>query len=272
MKQTQYVEDGLYFRHWPSAASPKAVVLLVHGLGEHCERYTALAEALNSAGYAVCSLDLPGHGRSDGVRGHISSFENYRTAVLSLHKHARESYPEIDCFIIGHSMGGLITTDLLIHHQDLFKGALLSGSAIQSPQQPPAWQISLITGLSKLMPKLGALSLDASCICRDKSVVDAYMGDPLVSKEKLSAKFLVEMFKTMEACQKNAKAITLPIRIMHGSADVMTDPQGSQLLHDLVSSDDKELEIYEGLFHEIFNEPEAPAIYQQVVNWLDKRN
>ena len=271
MEEKQFIEDGIYYRHWPSNSETKAVVLLVHGAGEHCERYSALAESLNNSGYALCSLDLPGHGRSEGTRTHIGNFVDFENAVLNAYGKAQEWYPEKSIFLLGHSMGGLIAAHLLLEHQHLFKGALLSGPAIQSPVVPPAWQIGIIKVIAKISPKFGAIALDASGICRDQAVVDDYMNDPLVSKGKLSAKLLIEMFRAMDECIDRAADINLPIRIMHGSSDALTAPAGSQLLHDSVSSADKEIEIYDGLYHEIFNEPEAPQIYQQVVAWLDKR-
>ncbi|NND00263.1 MAG: alpha/beta hydrolase [Gammaproteobacteria bacterium] len=275
MTATQITEQGIYYRHWPVTeprhGEPKAVIMLVHGLGEHCERYSALAEALNDAGYALCSLDLPGHGHSSGLRGHISDFAEYETAVLGLYEKIKKCCPEQSVFILGHSMGGLITTHLLLNHQHLFKGALLSGAAIQSPQEPPAWQMTLMKFIAWLNPRFGALTLDASAISRDPVVVEKYMNDPLVNKGKLSARLLVSMFNTMSECAARAPQIKLPIRIMHGGGDVMTAPAGSRLLHDRVSSQDKELKIYDGLFHEIFNEPESDQVYREVIDWLDRQ-
>jgi alpha-beta hydrolase superfamily lysophospholipase len=269
----QFVENGLYYRHWPleDGQQLKAVVMLIHGLGEHCERYTAIAKALNSAGYALCSMDLPGHGQSEGVPGHIDHFSDYSNAALSLHAKVLEWYPDQPIYLLGHSMGGLIATHLLVYHQKLFSGALLSGAAIQSPQEPPAWQLNIMKGLSAIAPKMGALTLDASCISHDSDVVEKYMNDPLVNKGKLSARLLVEMFGAMGECTSRAAEIDLPILIMHGGGDVMTAPEGSKLLFDTVSSKDKALKIYDGLYHEIFNEPEQEDIYAEVIAWLDQR-
>jgi len=263
-------DDGLYYRHWP-ASNTKAVVLLIHGLGEHCLRYEHLAAHLNQAGYALSSMDLPGHGKSDGTRGHIDSFEVFENAALELYSRTQENYQDKPIFLLGHSMGGLIAARLLLNHQTKFQGAMLSGAAMQSPQEPPAWQVALIKLVAKLFPKAKVLALDASAVSRDPAVVEKYMADPLVSKEKLSAQFLVSMTEAMQLCNNNAQSITLPIKIMHGSADVMTAPSGSQALHDAVSSSDKEITLYQGLFHEIFNEPEGETIFAELVTWMDAR-
>ncbi|NND81011.1 MAG: alpha/beta hydrolase [Gammaproteobacteria bacterium] len=269
MTQTIKHNDDIYQLHWPTEGETKGIILLVHGLGEHCERYARLAEFVNNAGYAMCSIDLPGHGQSAGKRGHIDRFADFETAVLGLYENMNGLYPESDVFLLGHSMGGLIATHLLLQHQHLFKGAMLSGPAIQSPQTPSAVQLKIISIVGKILPRLGMLKLDASQVSRDPAVVEDYMNDPLVSKSKLSARLLTEMFSSMQDCVEQAAAIRLPMLIMHGGADVMTAPEGAQLLYDSISSSDKTLKIYPGLYHEIFNEPEQLEIYAEMVAWLD---
>ncbi len=271
MLKAKFKENGIHYRNWTVNGDTRGVVLIVHGLGEHCERYDEIAGTFNEAGYSVASLDLPGHGNSDGQRGHIDNFADFENAVLSLYAKLSEWYPDIPVFLLGHSMGGLIAAHLLLEHQQKFVGAMLSGAAIQSPQEPPAFQVAIIKMIAALFPKTGMLVLDASGISRDPAVVEKYMQDPLVNKGKLSARILVEMFRNMDECKDGAHTITLPIRIMHGSKDDMTAPAGSQLLFDTVASQDKELKIYEGLMHEIFNEPEGASIAQELIEWMDSR-
>jgi alpha-beta hydrolase superfamily lysophospholipase len=276
---SEILENGLYFRHWAAqaedttagASKTTAVVMLIHGLGEHCQRYEHLATYLNTAGYALSSMDLPSHGQSDGIRGHIDSFESYENAALQLYARIQSLCSDTPIFLLGHSMGGLIATKLLLKHQDKFAGAMLSGAAIQSPQEPPAWQVTLIKIIARFFPKAPMLALDASAVSRDPAVVEKYMNDPLVSQAKLSAQFLLSMTNTMEHCKDNAKFIHLPVKIMHGSADVMTAPEGSQLLHDSLGSNDKSITLYDGLYHEIFNEPEGEDIFTEMINWMEAR-
>lgn len=268
---SETIENGLYYRQWLPTSDIKGVVLLVHGLGEHCQRYEHLAAYFNQAGYGINTMDLPCHGKSTGTRGHVYNFDLFENAVLELYKRTKISHPNTPLFLLGHSMGGLIATRLLISHQDKFQGALLSGAAIQSPQEPPSWQVAIIKLIAKILPKAPMLALDASAISRDPKVVEKYMADPLVSKDKLSAQFLVSMTNAMQECKDSAKNINLPLKVMHGSDDVMTAPAGSRLLHDSVSSNDKQLTIYDGLFHEIFNEPEYESIFAEMVCWMDER-
>lgn len=264
-------EKGLYFRYWPVAKKAKAVVMLVHGLGEHCQRYNHLAEHLAQFNIALSSMDLPCHGKSEGTRGHIDSFDVYENAVLELYERTKQQHPDEPIFLLGHSMGGLIAAKFLLAHQDKFAGALLSGPAIKSPQEPPAWQVAIIKGIAKLFPKTPILALESSAVSRDPAEVEKYMNDPLIHHAKLTAKFLLNMTNTMEHCKDNAKFINLPIKIMHGSADVMTSPEGSQTFYDSLGSKDKTINFYEGLYHEIFNEPEKDQIFAEMTDWLNAR-
>jgi len=257
-------------RNW-DCSDPKAVIVLVHGLGEHSGRYQAIGNYFIENGYALMSIDLPGHGKSSGKRGHIDNFSDFTTAIEHLHSLAKNKHPDKPIFLLGHSLGGLISTLLLLDKQHLFSGALLSGAAIQTPNEPSQWQIKIFTMISLLAPKMGLIKLAFSGISRDENEIQKYERDPLVNKGKLSARLLVEMFNTMRICKRRAYEITLPIKIMHGSADTMTAPAGSQYLYDQITSSDKTLNIYKGLYHEIFNEPEANKIYAEIIDWLNKR-
>ena len=264
-------EDGLYFRTW-KVDKPIGAVVLIHGLGEHCQRYDYIASKLNKAKLTVYSLDLPGHGRSDGPRGHIESFDDYAKSVLMLLQKAEKELPQIPKYLIGHSMGGLIAAQFLLEYQDRFRGAVLSGPAIQSPQEPPAWQVVIIKSIARILPKAKMLALDASGISKDPEVVEKYMNDPLVSQEKLSARFLVAMTGVMEEVKVRCNEITLPLLLMHGSEDPMTSPVGTEFLFENCKSVDKEKHIFKGLLHEIFNEPEKEKVIQKTINWLKQRS
>ena len=271
MTAIERTENGLYYRQWSEVEAPKACIMLIHGLGEHCQRYDSFAEHLNGAGYAVYSMDLPNHGKSEGLKGHVDSFDDFANAAAGLYQRIKSQNANAPIFLLGHSMGGLVSARYLIDHQADFAGVILSGPAIESPQAPPAWQVALMKFISLFAPKLGMLELDGSLVSRDPNVVKDYMQDPLNNHNKLSAKLLVEFFKTMKEVNQAASKISLPILLMHGEADKLTAPSGSKWLHENVSSSDKTLKIYPQLFHEVFNEPEGPSIFAEVVDWLNAR-
>lgn len=271
MNAQEKTQQGRYFRTW-KVDQPVGAIVLIHGLGEHCQRYDHVAAALNKAKFSVYSMDLPGHGQSEGLRGHIDSFNEYSDSTLILLHKAEQELPQVPKFLIGHSMGGLIATQFLLEYQDRFRGAILSGPAIQSPQEPPAWQIAVIKSVAQIFPKAKMLALDATGISKDPEVVEKYMNDPLISQEKLSARFLVAMTGAMNEVKARCNEITLPLLLMHGSLDPMTSPEGTDFLYQNSKSSDKEKHIWDGLLHEIFNEPEKDKVLTLMVDWLKQRS
>jgi len=247
------------------------VLLLVHGLAEHSGRYEEFACLLADAGIATFALDLPGHGKSGGKPGHVQDFHEYTDTLGALLALARQAHPDILFVLFGHSMGGLIAADFLLQHQDKFVAAVLTGPAIQSPKQPSTAALLINSLIATVAPRLGVMQLDASGVSRDPQVVFDYENDPLVFHGKVSARLVTELFAAMDRVVANAAVIRLPILIMHGRVDSLTAVEGSELLHDKVSSEDKQLVIYDSLYHEILNEPERKIVMADILRWLDPR-
>ncbi len=259
----------LFWQTWEPDAPSRAIVLLVHGLGEHSSRYVHVAEHLTQRGFAVYTLDHYGHGKSDGHAGFVERFSVYLDGVAALLEQARGEHSQQPLFLLGHSMGGLIAAAFLLKHQDVFKACVLSGPALKTDQAPPALLLALIRLLSALIPTLPMIRLDASGVSRDQAVVDAYVNDPLVFHGKLSARLIAELSATMDDTLSRASEIRIPVIFMHGEKDQLTSPSGSQEMFDNVKSDDKTLKIYPGLFHEIFNEPEQETVLADMSSWLE---
>lgn len=260
---------SIYFQYWQPEASAHAVLLIAHGAGEHSGRYQRFAEYFVRAGYAVAALDHPGHGRSDGERCHMRSLEDYLSTLRQFQQQVAADFPDVPLFLLGHSMGGLIAALYVTRHQKELAGCILSGPAIASELQPPWVQLLIIRLLSSIAPKLGVLQLDASGVSRDPAEVQRYLDDPLVHKGKLTARMVAELFRGMNRVQAEAGEIRLPLLLMHGGADSMTAPAGSRLLHERAQSEDNTLKIYEGLYHEIFNEPEREQVCADVLAWCE---
>ena len=261
----------IYRRQWLCESPAKANLILVHGLGEHCGRYNHVADALNRQHINVYSLDLPGHGCSEGLRGYVTQFSDYCEAIDPVREELTSDRSERPLFLLGHSMGGLISSRYLLEHQQDFDGCILSGPAIQSPQQPPRWQLSMVRLLSRWLPKVRVIGLDTAGICRDPKIVENYLNDPLVSTEKLTARLMTALFDTMNEVRLRAPEIEASMLLMHGTSDTLTSYQGSQFLHDHISSEDKTLKLYTGLYHEIFNEPESKQVLSDMLAWINQR-
>lgn len=265
----QSFEDGIFWRHWPVAEAQR-VVVLVHGLGEHSGRYEELAEFFNARATAVVALDHKGHGLSPGVRCHVDKFSDFLEPLSRLCSEAEQLYPGVPKVLLGHSLGGLISAAFLLEHQNLFESAVLSGPALGIDPLPPIWQQKVTQVISALLPKLGVMQLDAGQISRSADVVAAYQADPLVHNGKISARLVTELFATLALVNEKAATITLPIKIFHGESDVMTSPKLSQAFVGKVSSAMAEYQGYEGLYHEIFNEPERAQVMQDVQTFIEQ--
>ncbi len=263
--------SGIRYRHWHAEGETRAAVVLVHGLGEHSARYQALAAHFSGRGFAVIAPDHLGHGESPGDRVYVDRFDDYLAGVRECRQVMATQYSQCPCFLLGHSMGGLISARLLLEDQSLYRGALLSGPAFAAEAPPPAIVISIGKLLSRIAPKMGMIELDSTGVSRDPAVVSAYQADPLVNHGKVTTRLSVELLGTMERVMQAAGDITLPLLIMHGAADSMAAPSGSQQFAETVGSHDLTFKLLPGLYHEIFNEPEGPEIIAEFADWIEAR-
>ncbi len=262
-------KTSYYFQCWEPDTCPSAVVTIAHGLAEHSGRYARLAESFTERGYAVAALDHFGHGRSDGDKGTVGSFDIFVDTLERFREMVAAAHSNVPSLLLGHSMGGLISTSHLIKYPGRFTGCVLSGPAIMTDANPGRVQIAIVRFLSRLFPGLEIMQLDANGVSRDPAEVARYVEDPLVCTGKVSARMAAELFRAMKEVQRYAGKIELPLLILHGGDDSMASPEGSRFLEANVGSAEKRLENYPGLFHEIFNEPERDQVFEDAVRWCD---
>jgi acylglycerol lipase len=262
-------DHRIYYQHWLPEGKAKAVLLVVHGLAEHSGRYMNLVHHFLPLGYAVYAIDHIGHGRSEGARVYVERFTDYTDTVAAFQEMIRDEQKDKPVFLVGHSLGGLIGALYLLDHQGKLAGAILSGPAVKIPDTVPPAAIFAGKVFSALAPKLRLVALDASGVSRDPAVVRAYETDPLVYRGKLTARLGSEMINAMRRIGAEASRISLPILILQGSADRLVDPSGAQMLHNLVKSPDRRIIIYDGLYHEVFNEPEHNQVLRNVETWIE---
>jgi acylglycerol lipase len=261
---------GLYYQGWLPEGEPKAVLLVVHGLAEHSGRYMNVVDRFVPQGFAVYGIDHLGHGRSEGRRLVIERFADYTEPLKTYSAMVRCWQPGKPVFLVAHSMGGLIGATYLLTNQEELAGAVLSGPAVKAPGTIPAATILIGRVVSLLFPSAGLVARGpAGDICRDPAVVAAYLADPLVYQGKITARLGAEMLGAMERLRREAGRIRLPLLIVQGSADRLVDPAGARILYERVSSSDKRLIVYEGFFHEVFNEPEHDRVLGDVGQWIE---
>ncbi len=261
-------DQRIYYSHWLPEGETKAILLIVHGLAEHSGRYMNLVNHFLPLGYAVSAIDLPGHGRSEGARGHVDRFADYIDTLAAFHDTIRNRLKDKPVFLVGHSMGGLIGALYLLDRQGELAGAVISAPVAKANDNIPAVAILAGKVFSALAPKLKLIALEAADVSRDPAVVKAYDTDPLVYRGKITARLGSEMLKAMRRIGNDASRITLPLLILQGSEDRLVDPTGAQMLYDRASSPDKRIILYKGLYHEVFNEPERDRVLKDVETWL----
>lgn len=263
--------DGLQLRKrsWISQ-NEKAKVILVHGYAEHVDRYNYLGHELNHHGISLLGFDQRGHGKSEGSRAYINKFSDYTDDLAIFHDEVSSS-SNVPIFIYGHSLGGLIVTKYVTDYQPQCQGILLSAAALKVNEDisPILQKMSGILG--KLLPRMKTIKLDSSFISRDQNVVKQYNEDPMIYSEGIPSRTGAEMLSATKSIRDSAVNFSLPVLIMHGGADQLTDPSASKTFFERCSSADKELQIYDGLYHEIMNEPERDEVIANFRTWIVNR-
>jgi acylglycerol lipase len=258
--------------HWQvwQPAQPRAVVVLAHGAGEHSGRYAHVGAHFAEAGYAVYALDHRGHGKSAGPRMYIADMDDVVADLGTFIELVRGRHEGLPLTLLGHSMGGLVALAYAIRDQEAIDALVLSGPlaalAAASPAQRLAAQM-----LSVVTPRLGLIAVDPALVSRDPEVVRAYREDPLVFHGRLPARTIAQLAATVRGFPEETPAVRLPLLVLLGSADALVPPSGGRMVHDRASSLDKTLIVYDGLYHEILNEPEKDRVMADVVAWLDAR-
>ena len=261
----------IFWRSWtPDDTPARAVVVLVHGLGEHSGRYDHVVARLVGEGYAVHTVDHRGHGRSDGPRAFIEDMDDVVADVDTLVDRAVAAEPGVPVFMLGHSMGGLIALRYALAHQERLAGLILSAALAQLDAVPKPLELVGRT-LSVIAPRAPLIAIDSALVSRDPAVVEAYRSDPLVHHGKVPARTAVQLADTVERFPETVGAITVPTLILYGTADGLCAPAGSVMLGERIGAADKTVTAYEGLFHEILNEPERETVLDDIVGWLGAR-
>ncbi len=273
----------LYRQSWLPTSSPnlplRGVVLIVHGLAEHSDRYAELAQFLNTHQYAVYGFDLRGHGRSPGMRGYVERFEDYLVDVQTVLDQVQTQHsitppnsitpPRTPLFLLGHSMGGAIATRFVLEHPEVnLAGLILSAPALALNPKVSPLLIRLSGLLGTLLPTMPTVALDHTGISRDPAVRAAYDQDPLIHHGKIRARTGAELIRTIRWIEAHRSALQLPLLIFHGTGDRLAPITGSEALYQAAQSTDKTFKRYEGLYHEVFNEPERAQVWQDLLDWL----
>jgi acylglycerol lipase len=259
----------IYWQAWLPPADPQALVLLAHGGAEHSGRYAWTAAELVARGHAVYALDHRGHGRSDGPRAYVDRLEHAVADLHTLSELASERHPGVPCFLLGHSMGGLIALEYALRHQDELTGLVLSAPLAVLEAGPVAR--GAVRALSVAAPRLPLYRIDSTTVSRDPEVVRAYDRDPLNHRGRLPARTVAELTAATASLPQRLPRLRLPILSLYGSADRLVSPTASALVEARCGSSDCTVQSYDGLYHELLNEPERDRVVADVASWIEAR-
>ncbi len=258
----------IHVRTWLPDRLPTGVVVIAHGFAEHGGRYAGVADRLTAAGIAVVAPDHRGHGLSEGKRTSIVRFEDYLDDLTTVIAQVRARWPSLRVVLLGHSMGGLIALDLAVRQAVPLDGLVLSAPAA-CPREVSQFTLAVGRALSRVAPNTGVLRLPLNRISRDPAVVDEYNSDPLVFRTPIRARLGAEMLDAMDRVDAGLPGLHVPLLVMQGTSDGLVDPGCGPHVYDRAGSGDKTLKMYDGLWHEIFNEPERDQVMGDLTGWLE---
>jgi len=259
------------YRRWWRPAEPRAALLLVHGYAEHCGRYDHVGHWFAARGFSVHAYDHRGHGKSEGRVCHVDRFDEFLDDLGRMLDAVREAEPGRPVFLVGHSMGGLITCAFLRERHPDVAGAVTSGAALAMPDAFPRWRAIAVRILRRLVPCLSLPSgLPTEAVSRDPDVVRAYEADPLVHST-MTMSFAMEMLDRLQRTAGGGADVRVPMLMLHGGADALVAADGTLAFAETVGVPGSDVRIYPELYHEIFNEPEHEAVFADVLAWVEER-
>jgi alpha-beta hydrolase superfamily lysophospholipase len=260
---------NIFFRSLRPKETPRAVVVIVPGFNAHSGYYAWVAEQFVAAGLAVYAVDLRGRGNSDGERFYVENFEDYVRDVEAVVKLAKSGEPNLPFFLLGHSAGGVVSCLYALDHQTELAGLICESFAHELPA--PDFALAVFKGLGHLAPHAHILHLPNERFSRDPKAVEAMNEDPLIAHETQPTRTMAALVRADERLKKEFPLLTLPVLILHGTADQNTKPSGSQHFYDRIGSSDKTLKLYEGGFHDLLNDTGKDLVMQNIQGWIDVR-
>jgi alpha-beta hydrolase superfamily lysophospholipase len=259
----------LHLRYW-RAATPRAVVVIVHGVNSHSGQYLWSGERLAAAGFAVLAYDHRGRGKSEGPRFYIDDVSDYTEDLGTVIALAKAREPGLKVFVLGHSAGGVVSCTWALDHQKEIAGFICESFAYRVPA--PAAVLAIVRFLGKVAPKLPVLKLKMKDFTRDPHALAALEADPLTLNEAQPARTVAALLAATDRMTREIHTLTLPLFILHGTLDKATVPSGSQFFHDSAGSKDKTLKLYEGHFHDLLNDLGKDQVLADIVAWINARN
>jgi acylglycerol lipase len=258
----------IFLRTWRPMGAPRAVIVICHGVKSHSGYYIWAGEQLAAKGFAVYALDMRGRGKSEGPHLYIDDISEYTGDVGSVIATAKTRDPGLPVFLLGHSAGGVVSCVYTLDHQAELAGLICESFAYKV--YAPDFALGLLKGIGGIAPKLPVLKLKTANFSRDPKVIAAMKADPFgVDQENQPAKTMASLIRGTERLKRDFPKITLPVMILHGTADTTTKPAGSQEFYDRAGSADKTLKLYDGHFHDLLGDTGKEKVMADITVWLE---
>ena len=271
--QEQWLEGKgglrIFTRHWRPAGEPKAALAICHGVNSHGGQYIGAAEHFASRGFAVTALDLRGRGKSEGERFYVGHVDDYVSDLSQAIELARSHDPGVPLFLLGHSAGGVTSVSYALDYQDRIDGLICESFAFRV--YAPDFALKLLEGASHIAPHFHVLKLKMEDFSRDPAWVEQLLADPLTHDEVQPVQTVAALARAGERMEVEFDRITLPVLILHGTADKATRPDGSQEFFDKAGSRDKQLILYDGYYHDLLNDLGKERVFDDITGWIEAR-
>ena len=259
----------IFTRHWEPDGTPKANLVICHGVNSHGGQYVGAGEDFASRGYAVTALDLRGRGKSDGERFYIESIDEYVADVSAAIEHARGKHPDLPLYLLGHSAGGVTSVTYALDFQDRIDALIRERFAFRV--FAPNFALKLLEGATHVLPHAHVLRLKMEDFSRDPDWVAQLNADPLTHDEVQPVATVAAFARAGERFEREFGKITLPVFIIHGTDDKATRPDGSEQFFNEASSTDKTLKLYEGYYHDLLNDLGRETVFEDIDGWISER-
>lgn len=256
----------IFVRSAQPDAPPRGQVVIIHGFKSHSGLYEWPIAQLAMRGLAVYAPDLRGHGNSEGERLYVERFSDYVEDVDRLVRLARSRAPEAPVYVLGHSAGGVIAALYALDHPQEVDGLITESFAFEVPA--PELALSVLKGIGRIAPHAHVLPFKDENFSRDPAFVERMKGDPHIPKMSYPAQTVAELLRASERLHDEARDITMPVLVMHGTGDKATSPNGSRRFHDLVGSKDRTLKLYDGFYHDLLHDVGCERVMADVTEWI----
>lgn len=272
-ESSAFAEGGsglrVFYRCWRPGVAPRATLTIVPGFNSHSGYYEWVGRELAVRGIVVYALDLRGRGRSDGERFYVDNFDDYVADVSLVMAIVAERDSDLPHFVLGHSAGGVVSCLYALDHGATLTGLICESFAFELPA--PDFALAVLKGLSHIAPHAHVLALKNADFSRDARVVEAMNADPLIAHETQPTKTLAAIVRADQRQRQNFSNISVPVLILHGTADHAARPDGSRFFYDHAGGGDRELKLYDGVYHDPLNDTGREQVLDDIAAWLLQR-